>query len=47
MSVPDQFMFGTGANLSTRHFLFSAGMRIERVPAKDLIGGSNGFRRPG
>ncbi len=22
-------------------------MRIEGVPAKDLIGGSNGFRRPG
>jgi hypothetical protein len=47
MSVPDQFMFRTGANLSTRHFLFSAGMRIEGVPAKDLVGGSNGFRRPG
>ncbi len=38
MSVPDQFMFRTGANLSTHHFLFSAGMRIEGVPAEDLIG---------
>lgn len=47
MSVPDQFMFRLGANVSAHNFLFSAGMRIEGLPAKDLIGGSNGFRRPG
>jgi len=47
MSVPDQFMFRLGANLSVDQFLFSAGMRVEGVPAKDIIGGSNGFRRPG
>jgi hypothetical protein len=47
MSVPDQFMFRLGANLSSHNFLFSAGMRIEGLPATDLIGGSNGFRRPG
>jgi hypothetical protein len=47
MSVPDQFMFRLGANLSVDKFLFSGGMRIEGVPAEDLIGGSNGFRRPG
>jgi hypothetical protein len=47
MSVPDQFMFRTGANFTTHHFMLSAGMRIEGVPAKDIIGGSNGFRRPG
>lgn len=47
MSVPDQFMARFGASLSARRFLFSAGARIEGVPAKDLVGGSNGFRRPG
>jgi hypothetical protein len=47
MSVPDQFMFRIGANYSVSDFTFSGGMRMECVPAKDLIGGSNGFRRPG
>jgi hypothetical protein len=47
MSVPDQFMLRAGANFATNHLMLSAGMRIEGVPAKDIIGGSNGFRRPG
>jgi hypothetical protein len=47
MSVPDQYMFRIGANYSVSDFTFSGGMRMECVPAKDLIGGSNGFRRPG
>ncbi len=47
MSVPDQYMVRAGANISVRQFQFSAGMRMEGLPAKDLIGGSNGFRRPG
>ena len=47
MSVPDQFMFRVGGTATINHFLLSAGMRVEGVPAKDLIGGSNGFRRPG
>ncbi|MGN6166535.1 MAG: hypothetical protein ACTHOF_18535 [Flavisolibacter sp.] len=47
MSVPDQYMFRVGADYSVNNFTFSGGMRIECVPAKDLIGGSNGFRRPG
>ena len=47
MSVPDQFMFRAGANYSVKHFHFSGGMRIEGLPAEDLIGSSNGFRRPG
>lgn len=46
MSVPDQFMFRSGANFLTNNLLLSLGMRIEGVPAEDLIGGSNGFRRP-
>lgn len=47
MSVPDQFMIRAGANFSIHRFALSAGGRIEGVPAEDLIGGSNGFRRPG
>jgi hypothetical protein len=47
MSVPDQFMFRLGANVAVKQFQFSAGMRIEGLPAEDLIGGSSGFRRPG
>lgn len=47
MSVPDQFMARLGANLIVDHFSFSGGLRMEGIPAKDLIGGSNGFRRPG
>lgn len=47
MSVPDQFMFRAGANYSLKHLHVSAGMRIEGIPARDIIGSSNGFRRPG
>jgi hypothetical protein len=47
MSVPDQYMFRTGGNFTTGNFMFAAGMRIEGIPSKDIIGGSNGFRRPG
>jgi hypothetical protein len=47
MSVPDQYMLRLGASYSINRFNFSGGMRMECVPAEDLIGGSNGFRRPG
>lgn len=47
MSVPDQFMARLGVSYMESHFSFSGGLRIEGVPAKDAIGGSNGFRRPG
>jgi hypothetical protein len=48
MSVPDQYMIRGGVNLtSAERFSMSAGLRYECVPAKDAIGGSNGFRRPG
>ncbi len=47
MSVPDQCMLRFGASVGVDNFNFSGGMRMECVPAEDLIGGSNGFRRPG
>lgn len=47
MSVPDQYMLRLGASVGVNDFNFSGGMRLECVPAEDLIGGSNGFRRPG
>jgi len=47
MSVPDQFMWRAGFNYMVNHFTFSAGVREECLPVHDLVGGSNGFRRPG
>lgn len=47
MSVPDQYMIRFGANITFNRLTFSAGYRNERVTAKDLVGGSYGFRRPG
>ena len=47
MSVPDQMMIRGGANFIVDKFTFSAGLRNECLPVHDLIGGSNGFRRPG
>ncbi len=47
MSVPDQYMLRAGVNFSTKLLTFSLGARDEGLPAKDLLGGSSGFRRPG
>ncbi|HVV03191.1 MAG TPA: hypothetical protein VHC96_03170 [Puia sp.] len=47
MSVPDQFMWRAGFNYMVSHFTLSAGVREECLPVHDLVGGSNGFRRPG
>jgi hypothetical protein len=47
MSVPDQYMARAGFNFSFNKFLFSAGGRLEGIPSSDLIGGDEGFRRPG
>jgi Putative MetA-pathway of phenol degradation len=48
-SVPDQFAALLGAIYSPniKGVSFYLGGRIEGVPSKDLIGGSDGFRRPG
>jgi hypothetical protein len=48
--IPDQFSIRAGFNYSVEKVLglsFSIGARFEGVPAKDLIGSSNGYRRPG
>ncbi|MFN2440041.1 MAG: hypothetical protein ABR503_12635, partial [Chitinophagaceae bacterium] len=37
MSVPDQYMVRAGANYVLNKFSFSGGMRMECVPAEDLI----------
>lgn len=47
MSVPDQYMVRAGANFLVRNWMFSAGARQECIPVHDVVGGSNGFRRPG
>jgi hypothetical protein len=47
MSVPDQYMIRAGVNVTFDKLTISAGMRDECLPARDLVGGNNGFRRPG
>ncbi|MEP6613818.1 MAG: hypothetical protein ABJA76_18075 [Mucilaginibacter sp.] len=47
MSVPDQELVRIGFSLGTKHLDFSAGARYECLPVKDIIGKSDGFRRPG
>jgi hypothetical protein len=50
MSVADQYLARIGFARpipKTRQWAFTMGWRIEGVPVRDLIGKSNGFRRPG
>ena len=46
-SVPDVFSFRAGIDLNLNHWAFSAGLRDEGSPVKDLIGASDGNRRAG
>uniref|UniRef100_UPI00404AB0B3 transporter n=1 Tax=Fulvivirga sp. TaxID=1931237 RepID=UPI00404AB0B3 len=47
-SVPDQFAVQVGSYYATmKGFSLYLGGRVEGVPAKDLIGGDAGYRRPG
>ena len=48
-SVPDQYLLRGGFSYANifHHLTTSIGARVEGVTVKDLIGGSNGFRRPG
>lgn len=48
MAVPDQFSVRAGASYAISNTIStSLGARYEGVPVKDLIGGNEGFRRPG
>jgi hypothetical protein len=48
LSVPDQYLFRTGLSWSPAPaWSLSLGFRIDGIPPHDLIGGSEGFRRPG
>jgi len=47
MSVPDQMLARAGFNFSHSNWIASAGVRYECLPVYDLVGGSEGFRRPG
>lgn len=45
MSVPDQYSLRGGVTVSLKKIIFTAALRYEKVPVKDLIGRNNGFRR--
>lgn len=47
MSVVDQYMYRFGLSYMHKQFSATLGLRKDGIPAEDLIGGSNGFRRPG
>ncbi|MEO2052999.1 MAG: hypothetical protein ABGX00_14675 [Allomuricauda sp.] len=48
MAVPDQFSVRAGSSYAISNTIStSLGARYEGVPVKDLIGGNEGFRRPG
>lgn len=51
MSVPDQYMIRMGINYDfdrkLKNLSLNAGGRMEGIPVYDLVGGSQGFRRPG
>ena len=48
MAVPDQYSIRTGLSYSLSSVISaSLGARFDAVPVKDLIGGNEGFRRPG
>jgi len=45
MSVPDQLSIRGGANIEFRKIVLNGGIRYEKVPEHDLVGGNKGFRR--
>lgn len=45
MSVPDQCSLRGGVNFQVQRFVLTTGVRYEKVPVNDLIGGNKGFRR--
>jgi hypothetical protein len=48
MSIPDSYLARAGLQWNPiDHWTFGLGGRIEGVPVEDIIGGDDGFRRPG
>jgi hypothetical protein len=50
MSIADQYVLRAGLGMTVpgaRALSMSAGVRVEGVPSEDLLGESDGFRRPG
>jgi hypothetical protein len=47
MSVTDQFLFRAGGRYLINKLQIGLGARYEGIPVEDLIGDSDGFRRPG
>jgi hypothetical protein len=47
MSVCDQYFWRLGASFSTGGLQAALGARMEGIPSEDIIGKSDGFRRPG
>lgn len=47
MSIPDQYLVRAGVNLTFDRLTVSAGFRDDCLPVHDLLGASDGFRRPG
>lgn len=47
MSVSDQYFWRAGAQFSTNGIQASLGARMECIPAEDILGETDGFRRPG
>ena len=47
VSVPDVYSLRLGINFNVNNWAFSAGLRDEGAPVRDLFGESNGIRRPG
>lgn len=46
-SVPDQYLVRLGGQYNVKRFQLGLGGRMECIPSKDLVGKSDGFRRPG
>jgi hypothetical protein len=47
ISVTDIYSLRAGFDYIMKQFVFSAGLRDEGIPVYDLVGGSEGIRRPG
>jgi hypothetical protein len=47
MSVGDQYFWRAGASFATNGIQASLGARMEGIPSEDILGKTDGFRRPG